>query len=100
MIYLLRKYDIISVPSYAAGIYHRTKCDIIPQVYHPFRQGTDIIEKSRFLSKPALFMVEARPILLYSGNLFKHIPLSSCYFNLAEMLIARVPCSLSEGKEN
>ena len=24
MIYLLRKYDIISIPPYAEGIYHRT----------------------------------------------------------------------------
>ena len=40
------QYDIISVPSYAVGVYHRTKCDIIPKVYHPFRQGTDIIERN------------------------------------------------------
>ena len=29
MIYLLRKHDIISVPSYAAGIYHPPQVDII-----------------------------------------------------------------------
>ena len=34
----LLEYDIISVPSYAAGVYHRTQCDIIPKVYHPFRK--------------------------------------------------------------
>ena len=37
MIYLLRKYDIISVASYAAGIYHPLKADIISKIYHPFR---------------------------------------------------------------
>ena len=45
MIYLLRKHDIISVPSYAAGVYHMPKAYIIPKVYHPFWQGTDIIER-------------------------------------------------------
>ena len=38
MIYLLRKHDIISVPSYAAGIYHPPQVDIISKIYHPFRQ--------------------------------------------------------------
>ena len=38
MIYLLRKYDIISVPSYAEGIYHPREVDIISKIYHPFRQ--------------------------------------------------------------
>ena len=46
MIHLLRKHDIISVPSYAAGIYHPPQVDIISKIYHPFRRGTDIIEKS------------------------------------------------------
>ena len=46
MIYLLRKHDIISVSSYAEGIYHRSKSDIISKIYHPFHKGTDIIEKS------------------------------------------------------
>ena len=50
MIYLLCKCDIISVPSYAAGIYHRSQSDIISKIYHPFRQGTDIIEKTSLLS--------------------------------------------------
>ena len=38
MIYLRCKYDIISVPAYAVGIYHRTKCDIMSKIYHPFRK--------------------------------------------------------------
>ena len=45
-IFAKRKYDIISVPSYAAGVYHMPKAYIIPKVYHPFRQGTDIIERN------------------------------------------------------
>ena len=36
MICLLHKHEIISVPSYTEGIYHRTKCDIISKIYHPF----------------------------------------------------------------
>ena len=30
-------HDIISVPSYAEGIYHPPKVDIISKIYHPFR---------------------------------------------------------------
>ena len=59
MIYLLRKHDIISVPSYAAGIYHLygyafgvSIKDIISKIYHPFRIGTDIIE-AHFLTECA-----------------------------------------------
>lgn len=57
MIYLLRKYDIISIPSYASVIYHRAKarCHIedIPSV----PRGTDIIEKALFcqVDKRGLF---------------------------------------------
>ena len=46
MIYLLRKYDIISVPSYAGGIYHPPKADIIPKVYHPFRKERISLKKT------------------------------------------------------
>ncbi len=36
MIYLpYGKYDIIPVSSYAVGVYHPPKVDIIPKVYHP-----------------------------------------------------------------
>ena len=38
MIYLLCKHDVISVPSYAEGIYHRAQSDIISKIYHPFRK--------------------------------------------------------------
>ena len=38
MIYLPCKHDIISVPSYAAGIYHPLEADIISKIYHPFRE--------------------------------------------------------------
>ena len=49
MIYLLRKHDIISVPSYAAGIYHRTECDIISKIYHPFRKERISFKKVTFV---------------------------------------------------
>ena len=43
MIHLLRKHDIISVPSYAAGI------------YHPFRQERISLKNDKFLSKLVVF---------------------------------------------
>ncbi|MBE6552265.1 MAG: hypothetical protein E7665_09040 [Ruminococcaceae bacterium] len=46
MIYLLRKYDIISVPSYAEGVYHPPPVDIIPKVYHPFREERISLKKA------------------------------------------------------
>ena len=49
MIYLLRKHDIISVPSYAAGIYHRSKSDIMLKIYHPFRQERISLQKTSFV---------------------------------------------------
>ena len=51
MIYLRCKYDIISVPSYAAGIYHRTQCDIISKIYHPFRQERISLKKRTFVGR-------------------------------------------------
>ena len=51
MIYLLRKHDIISVPAYAEGIYHRTKCDIISKIYHPFRKERISLKKVTFVSR-------------------------------------------------
>ena len=48
MIYLRRKYDIISVPPYAEGIYHRSQNDIIASAISPVPTGTDIIEKNLF----------------------------------------------------
>ena len=47
----LPRYDIISVPSYAAGIYHRTKCDIISKIYHPFRKERISLKKVTFVGR-------------------------------------------------
>ena len=55
MIYLCCKYDIISVPAYAVGIYHRTKCDIISKIYHPFRQERISLQKSSLSFDKELF---------------------------------------------
>ena len=49
MICLLCKHDIISVPSYAAGIYHRTKVRYHIEDISPVRTGTDIMEKPSFV---------------------------------------------------
>ena len=55
MIHLLRKHDIISVPSYAAGIYHPPQVDIISKIYHPFRQERISLKNDKFLSKLVVF---------------------------------------------
>ena len=47
MIYLLRKYDIISVPTYAKRI-SSAKQISCSQGISPVPQGTDIIEKAHF----------------------------------------------------
>ena len=47
MIYLLRKHDIISVPSYAAGVHHRPTVDITQVVRITFRKER-ITQKSPF----------------------------------------------------
>ena len=68
MIYLLRKYDIISVPPYAKGV------SSLKERYHiedisPVPQGTDIIEKKSLLStrqKTLFFVVEVRGALTLS----------------------------------
>ena len=51
MIYLRCKYDIISVPSYAEGIYHPPKVDIISKIYHPFRKERISLKKVTFVSR-------------------------------------------------
>ena len=48
MIYLHCKYDIISVPSYAEGIYHRTTVRYHIEDISPVPSGTDIIVKNLF----------------------------------------------------
>ena len=48
VIYLRCKYDIISVPSYAEGIYHRTTVRYHIEDISPVPKGTDIIAKSPF----------------------------------------------------
>ena len=55
MIYLLRKHDIISVPSYAEGIYHRSKSDITSKIYHPFRKERISLKNDKFLLKLVVF---------------------------------------------
>ncbi len=58
MIYLLRKHDIISVPSYAEGIYHLYRYafgvsikDIISEIYHPFRKERISLKKVTFVGR-------------------------------------------------
>ena len=58
MIYLLRKHDIISVPSYAAGIYHPPKVDIISKIYHPFREERISLKTPSLYHNEGVFMAE------------------------------------------
>ena len=51
MICLLRKHDIISVPLYAEGIYHRSQSDIISKRYHPFRKERISLKKVSFVGR-------------------------------------------------
>ena len=59
MIYLLRKHGIISVPSYAVGIYHPPKVDIISKIYHPFREERISLKTPSLYHNEGVFMVEA-----------------------------------------
>ena len=74
MIYLLRKHDIISVPSYAEGIYHRSQSDIISKIYHPFREERISLKKA--LLRKCFFLAEkegldfAVPVFLF-GSAFR-----------------------------
>ena len=60
MIYLLRKHDIISVPSYAAGVHHRPKVDITQVVRITFRKER-ITQKSLFCLPTKETFLLARP---------------------------------------
>ena len=90
MIYLLRKHDIISVPSYAEGIYHLygyafgvSIKDIISKIYHPFREERISLKKA--LPKKCFFLVEPRgisvrfqglPLCSARSRLFAHSPVA------------------------
>ena len=49
------KCDIISVPSYAEGIYHPPQVDIISKIYRPFRKERISLKNDKFLSKLVVF---------------------------------------------
>ena len=58
MIYLLRKHDIISVPSYAVGIYHPPKVGIISKIYLPFRKERISLKTPSLYHNEGVFMAE------------------------------------------
>ena len=58
MIYLLRKHDIISVPSYAKGIYHPPKAVITSKIYHPFREERISLKTPSLYHNEGVFMAE------------------------------------------
>ena len=68
MIYLLRKHGIISVPSYAEGIYHPPKVGIISKIYHPFREERISLKTPSLYHNEGVFMVEPRRIELLSES--------------------------------
>ena len=51
MIYLLRKHGIISVPSYAKGIYHPPQVDITSKINHPFCKERISLKKVTFVGR-------------------------------------------------
>ena len=63
MIHLLRKHDIISVPSYAAGIYHPPQVDIVSKIYHPFRQERISLKNGAIKSPFRLYLISARKVI-------------------------------------
>ena len=60
MIYLPCKHDIISVPSYATGIYHPLEADIISKIYHPFREERISCKKPPGKSLEAFYILHIR----------------------------------------
>ena len=66
MIYLLRKHGIISVPSYAEGIYHPPKVGIISKIYHPFREERISLKTPSLFHNEGVFMAETERFELSS----------------------------------
>ena len=66
MIYLLRKHGIISVPSYAEGIYHPPKVGIISKIYHPFREERISLKTPSLYHNEGVFMAETERFELSS----------------------------------
>ena len=66
MIYLLRKHGIISVPSYAEGIYHPPKVGIISKIYHPFREDRISLKTPSLYHNEGVFMAETERFELSS----------------------------------
>ena len=82
MIYLLCKHDIISVPSYAVGIYHPPKVGIISKIYHPFREERISLKTPSLYHNEGVFMVEARGVEpLSESNLERTSPGAVCYLH-------------------
>ena len=80
MIYLLRKHDMISVPSYAVGIYHPPKVSIISKIHHPFHKERISLKTPSLYHNEGVFMVEARGIEPLSEN--PSAPLSTSVYGL------------------
>ena len=79
MIYLLRKYDIISVP-FIREAYIICKADIIASAISSVPQGTDIIVKKLFcqVDKRVFYMAEAvgfEPTVPLGTTDFESVPL-------------------------
>ena len=73
VIYLLRKHDIISVLSYAAGIYRPPKVDIISKIYHPFSEERISLKNDKFRQKLVVFLGAGsggRPSVCFALDLF------------------------------
>ena len=81
VIYLLRKYDIISVPSYASGIYRPPKVDIISKIYHPFSEERISLKNDKFLAKLVVFLRRGSKVFA-GGEHIHSLRLKSKLFDL------------------
>ena len=93
MIYLLHKRDIISVPSYAIGIYHPPKVDIISKIYHPFRKERISLKNDKFRKKLVVFLGGEREIRTLAP-VTRPTPLAGAPLHLLEYF--SVNCSLNK----
>ena len=59
-IFRVAKCDIISIPSYAEGIYHRTKVRYHTKGISPVPKGMDIIKKRQVSTETCRFFMSTR----------------------------------------
>ena len=82
MIYLLRKHDIISVPSYEVGIYHPPKVGIISKIYHPFREERISLKTPSLYHNEGVFMSMGYKKDIFAGFAYEFEPSQFLHKNI------------------